>query len=90
MKHRNIEPEQLTNTPEANEDWLEKLPYETEMKFNIAMNPKQPFGKRLKAFWKGENDLGRGASRLLDVFFILSPKVKTGRDLVREILKKDD
>ena len=72
------------------ESRLEKLPYSTELKFNIAVNRKQPIGKRIKAFWKGENDLGRGVGRFLDVFLLFSPKIQTGRQLAKSILIKQN
>ena len=72
------------------ESRLEKLPYETELKFNIATNRKKPILRRLKAFWKGENDLGRGIGRILDVFLLFSPKIATGRELAKSILIKQN
>ena len=83
--------EQLRNRiEEIAESRMEKLPYSTELKFNIAMNRKQPIWKRIKAFWKGENDLGRGVGRFLDVFLLFSPKIKTGRQLAKSILIKQN
>ena len=72
------------------EEQLVKLPYSTELKFNMAMNRKQPFWKRIKAFWRGENDLGRGIGRFLDVFLLFSPKIATGRQLAKSILIKQN
>ena len=81
--------EQLRNRiEEIAESRMEKLPYSTELKFNMAMNRKQPIWKRIKAFWKGENDLGRGVGRFLDVFLLFSPKIQTGRQLAKSILIK--
>ena len=75
---------------EIAESRMEKLPYSTELKFNMAMNRKQPFWKRIKAFWRGENDLGRGIGRFLDVFLLFSPKIATGRQLAKSILIKQN
>ena len=72
------------------EEQLSKLPYSTELKFNMAVNRKQPIWKRIRAFWKGENDLGRGVGRFLDVFLLFSPKVATGRELAKSILIKQN
>lgn len=74
---------------ETREDAIRMVGRETVENFEIAVDRNKPFGKRVLAFVKGENRMGRKVGAVLDIATIFLPGgVKTGREAVKTILTK--
>lgn len=67
---------------------LEKLEYE----FDYSIDRKNPFFKRVGAFFRGQNKLGRTVGNILDIALVFIPYGKTvnsGRKLLISILNRN-
>src|SRR5690625_2527514 len=60
-----------------------------ELAYDFALDRRNPFPKRVKAFLTGESKLGRTAGIILDVATIFLPgAVRDGREAVQRILQR--
>src|SRR5690554_5542996 len=63
----------------------------TEIAFNYAVDRRNPFFRRVKAFLRGETQLGRGVGIILDIATVFLPGgIKTGREAVQLILNRKE
>lgn len=59
-----------------------------ELNFEYAIDKRNPFVRRVKAFIRGETKVGRKVGAFLDIATIFLPRAKSGREALKIILQR--
>lgn len=59
-----------------------------ELNFDYAIDNRNPFVRRVKAFIRGETKAGRKVGAFLDIATIFLPRAKSGREALKIILNR--